>query len=151
MGLSSYNGFPGKVREASTKTMEQMWCTRPELPRPEALGCQVCFQTEGTIQGHLEDYSRLDVYMPLCVTCHLILHMRWQLPDLWEDYRLAVRHGFRGEPLELRVALGRIKQLYPNAIYDRDELYVNPLRPSTVLDMICPVRFVHPNVTDLDL
>lgn len=147
MGLSDYNGFPGKMREASLRRVHKLWADGT-VPRP--MRCDACFQTEGTIHGHSEDYSDDHVHLPICITCHLILHMRWQLPALWVDYRLAVRHGFRGVPLEQRNALYRIKQLYPEMLYERDDLYVNELRSATVLDMICPIKFVHPNAPNPD-
>jgi hypothetical protein len=145
MALANYNGFPGEMRSASGAVQEQMWRDNMLLPHPQTLGCQVCFQTEGTIQGHCEDYTRLDVYMPLCVTCHLILHMRFSNPTLWEDYKTAIRHGWRGEPMTLRTAFGRIGKLYPQQLYVRDDLYVNDFRPSTYLDALSPVKIVHPN------
>ena len=141
MGLSDYNGFPGKMREASLRRVHKLW-ESGEVPRPTQ--CAACFQTKGTIHGHSEDYSNDDVHLPLCITCHLILHMRWQLPSLWDNYKLAVRHGFLGRPLEQRNALYRIKQIYPDELY-RDELYVNDPRSASVLDMICPIKFTHPN------
>lgn len=141
MGLSSYNGFSGKMREASLRRVHKLW-NSGEVPRPTR--CDACFQTEGTIHGHSEDYSNDDVHLPLCITCHLILHMRWQLPNLWEDYKLAVRCGFRGQPLEQRNGLYKIKQIYPGELR-RDDLYVNDVRSATVLDMICPIKFIHPN------
>lgn len=141
MGLSDYNGFSGKWRESSLRRVHKLW-NSGAVPRPEK--CDACYQTEGTIHGHSEDYSNDDVHLPVCITCHLILHMRFQMPALWEDYKLAVRSGFRGRPLEQKNALYVIKQIYPDLMY-RDEFYVNDERSATVLDMICPIKFIHPN------
>ena len=149
MGLSDYNGFPGKLREASLRRVHKLWDSG-EVPRPEK--CDACGQTEGTIHGHSEDYSDDRVHIPICITCHLILHMRFQQPKLWDLYRAMVREGFQGVPLEQKNALYRIKQIYPlstdpkfdprahwpmTQIWDR--------RSATVLDMICPIKYTHPN------
>lgn len=142
MALSDYNGFPGKMREAVGRQMTKAWDART-WARPRR--CDACGQDEGAIHGHNEDYSTPEVYLPLCITCHLILHMRFRDPKLWEDYKLAVRSGFRGEPLEQRNGMMRLKSIYPDALYERDDLYVNNARTATVLDMICPIKFTHPN------
>lgn len=145
MGLSNYNGFTGKEREASLRRVHKLWKSG-EVPIPTT--CAACGQTEGAIHGHSEDYSNDDVHLPICITCHLILHMRWQMPRLWELYKQAVRHGFRGVPLEQNNALYRIKQ-----IYDADDPanfpgeYVNDVTSGTVLDMIAPIKFHHPNAS----
>lgn len=148
MGLSDYNGFPGKMREASLRRVHKLWDSG-EVPRPEK--CEACGQTEGTIHGHSEDYSDDHIHLPLCITCHLILHMRWQQPTLWELYKKAVRFGFRGTPLEQRNALYRIKQIYDTSEPENfPGEYVNPVRAATVLDMICPIKFIHPNAPKID-
>lgn len=141
--LSDYNGFPGKMREAVGRRMTKRW-NSGESARPSV--CAACGQTEGAIHGHNEDYSTEDVYLPLCITCHLMLHMRFHHADLWELYKKAVRHGFRGEPLEQRNALYAIKQRYdvrrPESFPGE---YINDERSATVLDMICPIKIIHPN------
>ena len=147
MGLSSYNGFTGKEREASLRIVHRLWDSG-EVPRPTK--CLACAQTEGAIHGHSEDYSpgALHVHIPICITCHLILHTRWQQPKLWESYKEAVREGWRGVPLQQRNALYEIKRLYPPSdpnVWPMELL--NEPTSGTVLDMICPVRFIHPNAT----
>jgi hypothetical protein len=143
MGLSNYNGFTGKEREASLRRVHKLWASG-EVPKP--VECLACFQREGTIHGHSEDYSNDHVHIPICITCHLILHMRFQMPKLWDQYREMIRLGWQGRPLEQRNALYRIKQLY---IPDRRDEWpmedVYEIRSGTVLDMICPIKFVHPN------
>lgn len=149
MGLSSYNGFPGKMREASLRRVHKLWDSG-EVPRPEK--CDACGQTEGTIHGHSEDYSDDHVHLPLCITCHLILHMRFQMPALWDDYRRQVRLGYQGVPLDQRNALYRIKQLYPVGDVDLWPMtQVWDPRSATVLDMICPIRFIHPKAPEPDV
>ena len=141
MALSDYNGFTGKYREQVGRRMERNWRANPHLRPTE---CAVCYQTEGAIHGHNEDYSDENVYLPLCLTCHLMLHMRFNAPKLWEDYRLGVRHGFQGPPLDQSNGLYRIKQIYPDALY-QDSHYVWEERTATALDMLSPVKFIHPN------
>lgn len=146
MGLSDYNGFSGKMREASLRRVHKLW-DNGTVPKP--VRCDVCFQTEGAIHGHSEDYSNDHIHLPICITCHLMLHMRWQLPKMWEDYKLAVRHGFQGRPLEQRNALYVIKQIYPAEMF-LDERYVNEDRSATTLDMLPPMKFIHPNAPPLE-
>lgn len=142
MGLSNYNGFTGKQREDSLKRVHKLWDSG-QVPRPTK--CLACEQEVGVIHGHSEDYSDDHVHIPICIMCHLLLHMRWQLPEQWEDYKLAVRNGFRyqGKPLEQRNALYVLKNLLPHVLYD-DANYVGVVTSGTVLDMICPIRFIHP-------
>ena len=141
MALSDYNGFSGKHREAVGRRMERTWKEHPHL-RPSQ--CSVCYQDEGAIHGHNEDYSVENVYLPLCITCHLMLHMRWAMPQLWEDYKLAIRHGFQGPPLNQNNGLRMLKQMYPAELY-KDERYVWEERTATTLDMLCAVKYTHPN------
>lgn len=142
MALSDYNGFPGKMRESVGRRMERSWKDNPAL-RPSR--CDACFQTEGALHGHNEDYSQEDVYLPICITCHLILHMRFQQPKMWTDYKTAVRAGFQGKPLVQKSALWVIKDIYPREFYENSDQYINEPRTATVLDMISPIKFIHPS------
>jgi len=147
MALSTYNGFTGEYRGQVGRRMERNWKKHPEL-RPRE--CAVCFQTEGAIHGHNEDYSTEDVYLPLCLTCHLMLHGRWNSPALWEDYKLAVRKGFRGPPLLQGNGMFLMRSLYPPELY-KDENYIWEERTATVLDMLSPIKFTHPNAAKCDM
>lgn len=143
MGLSDYNGFPGKMREQSLRRVHKLWDSGA-VPRPAQ--CDACGQRDGAIHGHSEDYSNDHIHLPLCITCHLILHMRFQQPLLWENYKTMVREGYQGIPLEQRNALYRIKQIYPpseTSKWPMTKLWDE--RSATVLDMICPIKFIHPN------
>lgn len=148
MACSDYNGFSGKLRDAVGRRQTKAW-NNGTMPRPTR--CDVCYQTEGAIHGHCEDYSTEDVYLPLCITCHLILHMRHREPLLWTDYKMAVRAGFQGEPLQQNNALWRIKELYPDTCYDADDLYINKPRTATALDMLPPLKIIHPNSVQLSV
>lgn len=151
MALANYNGFPGKMRDKSTKAQEQFWSDHAEsdeFHRPEHYGCMACLQRTGLIQGHLEDYSQVEVYMPLCVTCHLLLHMRWQPSSIWEDYKKAVRYGFQGPArMSLSGIFPFLSGKYPELLYE-DGFYVNEFRPATCLDFLSPIKFTHPNAPD---
>lgn len=143
MGLSNYNGFTGKQREASLRRVHRLW-EQGLVPRPTR--CDPCGQEQGAIHGHSEDYSNDHIHLPICITCHLILHMRWQQPTLWDNYRAMVRDGFQGIPLEQRNALYEIKRLYPPSETSKWPMtLVNPPTCGTVLDMITPIKFIHPN------
>lgn len=145
MGLSSYNGFPGPMREAVGRRQAKAW-KNGDQPAPTT--CEVCGQTEGAIHGHAEDYSRDDVYLPICITCHLILHMRFREPLMWDKYRAWVRAGWQGPPLEQRNGLQQIKRLYGGRVIGWAGTKVWDARTATVLDMIPPIKFHHPNAPD---
>lgn len=83
MTTSSYNGFSGGTRDQVQKVLNTNWATG-EWKRPER--CEVCGQTEGTIQGHLEDYGRPETYIPLCGVCHMVLHCRFRAPLMFVAY-----------------------------------------------------------------
>lgn len=143
MGMSTYNGFPGPLRDAVGRRQARLW-SQGLMAKPEK--CDACYQTRGAIHGHAEDYSSDEIYLPICITCHLILHMRFQQPKLWEQYKEMVRLGWRGIPLEQHNALHQIKRLYlTDQRHDWPMEDVNEIRTATVLDMICPIRFTHPN------
>lgn len=148
MGLSNYNGFTGREREASLRRVHKLWDSG-EVPRPTE--CMACGQTKGTLHGHSEDYSNDHVHIPLCITCHLILHMRFQQPKLWDQYRDLVRRGWQGTPLEQRNALYRIKVLYvPSRKEEWPMVLINEPRSGTVLDVIPPIKFTHPNAAPVE-
>ncbi|MGV9668659.1 hypothetical protein [Nocardia niigatensis] len=143
MGLSTYNGFDGAYREKVQAELERMW-TSGLWQRPSE--CAVCGQTRGAIHGHLEDYSRPETYVPLCITCHLILHMRFRQPDLWDAYTEWIRAGWRPAPQEQRTAMAAIKRHYlPSAVDSWPGLLANKPSPVTYLDGLAPIRFEHPN------
>lgn len=148
MALATYNGFPGKMRDRSTRVQEEFWAEHPDYGRPEEHGCMACLQHDGLIQGHLEDYSQVEVFMPLCVTCHMFLHMRWQRGSIWEDYKKAVRWGFVGHAIPTLTGIfEQLKRYYPRIIHI-DNFYVNEFRPATCLDFLSPVKFHHPNAPE---
>lgn len=147
MGLSDYNGFTGKQREASLRRVHKLW-NSGAVPRPEK--CDACGQTEGAIHGHSEDYSNDHVHIPACITCHLLLHMRFQMPRVWDEYREKVRLGYQGIPLEQRSALWQIKRLYDGSPNTWPMEHVWDARSATFLDMIPPVKFHHPNAPALE-
>lgn len=146
MGLSNYNGWTGKQREASLRRVHKLWRSG-EIPEPTE--CLACGQTEGAIHGHSEDYSNDHIHIAICITCHLMLHTRFQKPELWDNYKLAVRHGFRGRALQQHNALYVMNKIYPAMLYE-DRWYVGQVTSGTVLDMICPIKFIHPNSISKD-
>jgi len=56
--------------------------------------CSLCGLTDGHIWVHQEDYARpLEDSRPICVECHMRLHMRFRFPNLWHHYCLWLRQG----------------------------------------------------------
>lgn len=64
--------------------------------------CQLCGLTDkdgAYIWVHQEDYTRpIEDARPICVECHMRLHMRYRFPTLWHVYCLGLREGFKPKP-----------------------------------------------------
>lgn len=77
--------------------------------------------------------------------------MRFQQSVMWDRYRDWVRAGWQGTPLEQCNGLQQIKQLYSGipALWRGVQLWDE--RTATVLDMIPPIRFIHPNAPEPEL
>lgn len=143
MGMSTYNGFDGAYRQRVQDELNSKWASGQWEPPSE---CGVCAQTDGAIHAHLEDYSRPETYVPLCITCHLILHMRFRQPSLWEQFTTWIRTGYRPDPQTQRGGLFAIKKCYVVGHYASwPGQKVNPPRRATYLDGLAPIRFIHPN------
>ncbi|MBH0778807.1 hypothetical protein [Nocardia bovistercoris] len=141
--MSAYNGFSGEYRNQVQARLEDKWSSG-EWPRPAE--CTVCGQAEGAIHGHLEDYSRPETYVPLCITCHLILHMRYREPSMWEAYTRWIRDGYRPDPQTQKAGFMAVKTRFSGcspSVWPGEP--VNPRRFATYLDGLAPVKFIHPN------
>ncbi|MFD1145958.1 hypothetical protein [Saccharothrix hoggarensis] len=119
MGLSTYNGFSGRQREQVQRWLNEQWDSG-ELPRPSV--CVACGQIEGIIDGHLENYDEPTSYVDLCVTCHLLLHMRFRRAAAWLRYRERVAAGWQAPPMHRRgqaigeLAKGILAGKYPAGV-----------------------------------
>ncbi len=141
--MSTYNGFPGAYRDRVQAELNRMWESGLWDPPTE---CAVCAQTDGAIHGHLEDYSQPETYVPLCITCHLILHMRFRQPDLWAEFTAWIRAGHRPNAQTQRGGFYAIKKHYLIGTSERWPGHAaNPPRMATYLDGLAPVKFIHPN------
>lgn len=107
MGLGWYNGHSPQKRERVQAWLNEQWNTGA-LPRPTQ--CAACGQTDGAIHGHLEDYDQPTTYVPLCITCHLLLHCRYRNHRVWHEYRQRVAQGWQAPPLDQRTAFGVLKR-----------------------------------------
>lgn len=95
MGLGSYNGFSGSQRESVQRWLNKQW-DAGSLPRPSK--CVACGQTEGTIDAHLEDYDTPASFVDMCVTCHMMIHMRFRNQLAWRQYRERIAAGWQAPP-----------------------------------------------------
>ena len=61
--------------------------------------CQLCGLTEkdgAYIWVHQEDYTRpIEDARPICVECHMRLHMRYRFPNSWRAYCVLLRSGYQ--------------------------------------------------------
>lgn len=62
------------------------------------MACEMCGQREGCIQLHLEDYSRIETSMPICVEHHMLLHTRFTHPNRWQRAVMAALRGELSKP-----------------------------------------------------
>ncbi len=89
--MKDYNGFSGKERN-KVGTIIRNAIKNGELLPPNR--CCMCGQTEGTLHYHLEDYSKpLEELRPICVGCHMRLHIRFEYPNLWKQHLCDLRAG----------------------------------------------------------
>lgn len=133
MSLGSYNGHSGVKREQVMRLVNRKWDSG-EWVRPT--WCTVCGQDEGTIHGHHEDYDKPDEYVPLCITCHLVLHCRFRNDLVWDQYRRWVREGWQFPPLEQRTAFGALQRGLLAGRFPDGAVKVNPPKRATYLDTI---------------
>jgi hypothetical protein len=88
MGYAWYNGFSPKRREASWTWMKGEIAAGRIQRSP--VRCEVCGETRGLLDYHAEDYSLPfgpHIYQyQLCFRCHIILHSRFRIPDVWLRY-----------------------------------------------------------------
>jgi hypothetical protein len=99
MAMGTYNGHSGAKREQVQRYLNKRWA-EGSMARPAC--CVACGQTEGALHAHHEDYDRPDEWVPLCITCHLMLHCRNRNRQAWDTYRHRIRMGWRSEPLDQR-------------------------------------------------
>ena len=97
--MKAYNGFTPEQRNKAAAWLRSQWAAG----RPRPVACCACGQDKGVIDAHAEDYTEpfgnhTDQY-PMCIRCHMMLHCRFRSPDVWNDYRAAIRSGVRYAPL----------------------------------------------------
>lgn len=90
--MNSYNGFtPYQRMQGDRVVKEAIAAGAWDFIRI----CQLCGLREedgAYIWVHQEDYSRpLEDARPICVECHMRLHMRFRFPNMWQAYCLKLR------------------------------------------------------------
>jgi hypothetical protein len=92
-----YNGFSPAERDRSGRHSLKMSANGTWPRHPER--CVACGRTDGLIQRHVEDYGAIltdrDNSIHLCRRCHAWVHARLTKPEKWNEYRKAVREGWR--------------------------------------------------------
>lgn len=94
MALRPYNGFTPEQRVAGARWLDaEIAAGRARHPTR----CHACGRSDIQVRGHSEDYSA--PYGPhigqfaLCVTCHLVVHMRHRAPSAFAEYARQVANG----------------------------------------------------------
>lgn len=94
--MKDYNGFTGNQRN-KVATIIRKAINNGKIQPPQK--CDICGQNEGQMHYHLEDYSKpLENLKPICVGCHMRLHIRFEYPNLWKKYLLDIRAGKMSPP-----------------------------------------------------
>lgn len=97
--MNPYNGFTPSQRVKALKWINGEYAAGRRTRPTE---CEACGQTDGKLQAHSEDYSEpygdhIGKY-GLCYTCHMMIHCRFSAPVAWDNYRWAIRSGYRTAP-----------------------------------------------------
>lgn len=102
--LKDYTSVDGRLwtgaqREAGLVAM-RLAIRRAEMPEyPDH--CSWCGQHEGFMNWHNEDYSRpVELLIPLCFRCHMIVHSRRWARQASEFYLSRVIEGWRWPAIE---------------------------------------------------
>ena len=92
--MNTYNGFTHRERARALRWLNAEYAAGR---RKRPVVCDACGQTEGLIEAHSEDYSEPHGAhigsFGFCLTCHLMVHCRFEAPARWEEYRTAIRAG----------------------------------------------------------
>lgn len=78
--LKTYRGFSSEER---IRGWQKVWAARELGILPAPTRCSICLSACAG-QYHSEDYSRPLDAKPVCRRCHIILHQRFQRPQIWE-------------------------------------------------------------------
>lgn len=133
--MNSYNGFsPTQRRRALSWYNAQLAAGRRFRPTQ----CEACGQTDGVVEAHSEDYSEpfgdhIGAY-GFCYLCHMMIHCRHHDLARWDEYRRAIREGWR-PPAPRGRNWGAVKHLLAG-IEPLWREYANAPRERTVLDDI---------------
>jgi hypothetical protein len=92
--MKDYNGFTPKERSAGWRVQKAMreagtildWTKMP---------CDMCGQVSPATMPHQENYFDPRAFYPLCVECHMRLHARFNNPDLWVLYLVALKNRYK--------------------------------------------------------
>jgi hypothetical protein len=129
-----YNGFTSEDRTVSSKLFRaRLKAGVYETPQKDH--CEACFQSEGQIEWHREDYSIVDpsTLFTICYRCHRVLHMRDRYPETWDLYRKLIREGRQWYDTK---SIGTVMKENVKAIVLRGSSVVNDPRPWTLLDAV---------------
>lgn len=98
MVMKEYNGFSGTERMMVQAIMNDLqnrgiisWSDKP---------CSICGSKGGEMQAHVEDYSNVFDYHPICIECHMKLHMRFRFPGYWIKHLIDVSNGYVSYPFK---------------------------------------------------
>lgn len=99
--MKDYNGFTAKQRMHGDKIIKEA-IKRGMLPPLSECSCYLCGQRKGILHYHNEDYTPENVIKdakPVCWTCHMMIHARFDHPKSYEKYMESVRNGKQYPPV----------------------------------------------------
>ncbi|GAB4493339.1 MAG: hypothetical protein OHK0045_22640 [Raineya sp.] len=123
--MKEYNGFSGDYR-SRVGNLLRIAIKDGTLQPPKK--CCMCGQEKGTLHYHLEDYSKpFENLYPICVACHMRLHIRFDYPNLWKQHLKDLRAGKRSPAYNNTFAFfAKMKQLGIHKDIDFVEIIENP-------------------------
>lgn len=90
--MKDYNGFTGSERMIIQQIMNEL--QRRGIINWIDQECEICHVKGSVMQSHCEDYSNPFNFNPLCIECHMKLHMRFRFPGYWIKHLVDVKNGY---------------------------------------------------------
>lgn len=96
--MKSYNGFSSSFR---SKVAELLRLAIKEGRIQAPTFCSICGQDKGSFHYHLEDYTKpFENLYPVCISCHMKLHLRFSYPNIWKKHLHDIRAGKKSPPMQ---------------------------------------------------
>lgn len=89
--MKDYNGFSTEERMIIHNKQKAMGLHVEVAKKP----CSICEGSGGFIMCHTEDYRNLYDVRPICVECHMKLHVRFSRPGVWIKHLIDLKNSIK--------------------------------------------------------